>query len=342
MFATPQALHCADTSNLIRLQSLLFTIVDQSLRMSAENSVDARLLRDLAIAAVLLAVNIGAPRIFVMDPSTTVDVQSQFHPTMAFLPALAIPTTRPRRNRKRREFHQFESLPVEIREMIYEHAIINDHRLVLPSCAAPRAIIRHQKGLRDGIAAICFTSSVERSIAMGVFIRQTTFRLYREHDAFLMTSWIRQIHNGNAFRSIRRMEIYYDPYHRFSSFAKDFEFLKLCPGLRHLTIIIPLEELNFVTYADDGRTPIMQRPLTTHELMDRHQFAGILECVNLRQLKFVIPSKYRFEFASTLPLYSEIAEVTGLIVKAYAIMHRRTLDVTIGLSRERNNAVARR
>lgn len=252
-------------------------------------------------------------------------------------------TTNPVRPAHARGPHTFENfvrLPVEIREIIYEYAMRSDGVFDFPTHAVPCGKLRVHQGLNEGVPAVCFTSSVENSVAMGVFIRSSTFRLFLEPDAGLMSAWLSLINDDLGFRSIRRVEICYDVANHFSSFTRSFELLQRCPGLRDLAIVIPLEELNSITY-NAARRPMSKRPLTATELLTKFQIGGILECSSLRNVKCSISSKYTFHFASRLPLYIELTKVLEWVMRAFENRYGRTIESAIDISNNDGKVLSR-
>jgi hypothetical protein len=232
-----------------------------------------------------------------------------------------------------RKFTRFTSLPVELRELIYEYSMRRDDHFAIPAQAASRAF-RTRRMIGNHLPAVCFTNKTERLVATSVFIRNSSFSLECAVDAIAMTSWLERMNNGLFFGSVRRMEINYTPSDRMSGFAIDFDFLRRCTCLRELTISIPLEELNLVTYNNAG-VPISSRPRTQNELLTKFQLARILECADLRVVTLTISSKYTvFPAASLSSLYNNLSVLMALVKRWFMGRHRRVLQVTFNLTDE--------
>jgi hypothetical protein len=260
-----------------------------------------------------------------------------FLPTTAIAPAVdcapIVGTARQNEATRPRKLESFVRLPVEIREMIYEYAMRNDGVFDLPIHVTPRDKSAHLLGLNRRVPAVCFTSKTEQTIATGVLIRHSTFRLSHEPHAGFLSYWLKHIDDGSGFRSVRRVEIGYDPVLHSRNFARDFELLRRCPGLRDLDFVIPLEELNFVTY-NAARRPMSKRPLAATELIAKFQFSGVLKCSSLRNITCSISSKYGFEFASRLPLYLEITKVIESVIRSFKNRYGRAFEAAIDLSND--------
>ncbi|KAF1915931.1 hypothetical protein BDU57DRAFT_573385 [Ampelomyces quisqualis] len=227
---------------------------------------------------------------------------------------------------KYRKFKRFTSLPVELRELIYEYAMCRGGHFTVPAHAASRTA-RTRRVFNNHLPAVCFTSRTERLVATSVFIRKSSFRFSCAVDAIVMTSWLERMNDGHYFNSVRCMEINYMPSDRMSGFAIDFDFLQRCPGLRELTISIPLEELNLITY-NNARLAISKRPMTQIELLTKFQLARILECANLCKVTFTISSKYTFGFASSLSsFYHNLGVLMSLMKMWFMGRHRRVPQV---------------
>jgi hypothetical protein len=160
-------------------------------------------------------------------------------------------------------FKKFTSLPVEIREMIYEHAMRQCGHFSEPTYVdrSTRHASRISPRRSNCLPSVCFTSKVENLVATSVFIRNATFHLFKWADATIVASWLKKSQNrGHAVRSTRRIELSYIPSSWPIGFSRHFELLRRCPGLQELTITIPLKGLDSVVY-NDGHVPISRRPL---------------------------------------------------------------------------------
>jgi hypothetical protein len=102
--------------------------------------------------------------------------------------------------------------------------------------------------------------------------------------------------------------------------------------------MIPLEPLSLYVY-NDAHGPILERPLTSNELLDKFQIAGLLDCANLQSVTLKVGSEHTFEFASHLPLYGKLKELIQLMKIEFANRHRRALQFAIALSSEQGRVL---
>jgi hypothetical protein len=238
-------------------------------------------------------------------------------------------------------FKKFTSLPVEIREMIYEHAMRQGGHFAKPTYVdRSTGHASHISSRRSNcLPNVCFTSKVENLVATSVFIRNATFHLSQWADAAIMASWLKKRQkNGRAVRSVRRIELSYIPSSWPIGFSPHFELLRRCPGLRELTITIPLRTLDFIQ-CNDAHVPISRRLLTCMELLKKFELGGILECAQLHCVTFKISSKYTSQFASRLPVYSELKKLVQSDKITFFNRHRRAPKFMIGLSNEQGTTL---
>jgi hypothetical protein len=239
---------------------------------------------------------------------------------------------------KPRKFKLFTSLPVEIRKLVYKHAMcLGGH------CSYPPYLGQHTRssitqGHNNCLPAVCFTSKVEHQVATTVLIHNTRFHIAQEEDAATMTSWLRRLDKSYGFRSIRKVQLSHVPSHWPTGFNAHFELLRQCPGLRELTIMILLESLSLYVY-NDAHVLVLEHLLTSNELLDKFQIAGLLDCANLQSVTFKIGSEYTFEFAFHLPLYGKLKELIQSMKIEFANRHRRALHFAIALSSEQGRVL---
>jgi hypothetical protein len=274
--------------------------------------------KDIAIATICLAANIAIGQYNNKKPTPSIDA-----PNVVTKPFINV----------KPQLKKFTSLPIEIRKIIYEHAMCFGGHFSHPTNVSRLTRSHITRDHSKCLPAVCFTNKVERIVATSVFLRYVTFRLFQGTDAATMTSWLERLDSGYGFTSVRNVELCYVLSNWPSGFKNHFELLRRCPGVRELTVIIPLETLNFNVF-DDHHLPISARPLTYIELQTKFQIAGILECAHLRNVTFKIESDYNFDFASRLPLYSELTKLIQLIKIGFANRHQKALNFAIMLSSE--------
>jgi hypothetical protein len=237
-------------------------------------------------------------------------------------------------------FRKFTSLPFEIRMIIYEHAMRQGGHFSQPTYVDPST--NHASYISSTrsncLPNVCFTNKVENRVATSVFIQHATFHMSKWADAATMASWLSNIQeHGNAFRSVRNIELSYIPSSWPMGFSKHFELLRQCPGLRQLTLAIPIEGLDFVVF-NDAYVPILRRPLTYIELLDKFELDAMFECAPLRRVTFKISSRYisQSQLESPLPVYRELTKLVRLAETAFSNRHRETLKFLIGFSNEQD------
>jgi hypothetical protein len=314
--------------------------------MAAQLAGSGRTLRDIGLGSLILQANIAAG-IYLSDTTSpiTQDADAAIvrvvglkaykkHRKPMQSPVLITQTTKPRKLPK------FTHFPVEIREIIYGYSMKRGGHFVAPILLAPYSGLDNHPILERCMPAVCFTSKTESAIARSVFIRKSLFFLLRDSDATFMSTWLQHVNGLDGLRSIRRMEIGYMPATRTSGFIKDFNLLRRCPGLRDLTISIPLEELNLNTYNSSGM-PTSKHLLTSTKLLSKFQLAGLLKCSNLQTVTFSIWTKYKFALASWLPLYFELAKLMCWMKSVFENRHHRKLPMGLVLSDEKGKVLGR-
>tara|TARA_R110002003_G_scaffold124_18_gene11340 strand:- start:2290 stop:3306 length:1017 start_codon:yes stop_codon:yes gene_type:complete len=245
---------------------------------------------------------------------------------------------KPDRKKRLRKFDRFTALPVEIRELIYEHAMCQVGTFALPVVPAPSAKTERHRVLTECLPALCYTSRVERAIGISVFVRNAPFQLYREGDAAIMACWLEMMSDGYDFRSVRHVEIYYAPQTRLTGLTADVELLKRCPGLGEVTITIPLEDL-FITRQSRSRPSVQSmRARTYSEILAKFQFGGLLDCGSLRKITFVVSRNSAFgpwAYVSPRPGCDCLQRLLAIMVAGFEMRHGRQVEMVMAWLDER-------
>lgn len=220
-----------------------------------------------------------------------------------------------------RQFRRFASLPVEIREIIYEHAMRSGGHFAAPSSAASRAA-RTSYVLHNQIPAACFTNSVERLVAASVFIRNFDFVLSRESDAARISAWLEQFGDRYGFCSVKNMQLNYVSSNQQQSLINRIHFVRHCPGLRDLTVSIPLNEISVFTHVSSMRL----------------RLDGLLQCGQLRKVRYIISGSHGFHYVATSVRAATLRSIAQAVAAGFGASHGRLLHVNIDVS-DRNGRI---
>lgn len=253
-------------------------------------------LRDLAIASFYLALNValgacaGRQRIGGVLPRT-------------------------RAHAIRRQFRRFTSFPVEVREMIYEHAMRSGGHFDTPTSVTCRAA-HTSYVLHNQTPPACFTNTVERLVAASVFIRNFPFFLTGESDAARMTAWLEQFGHRHGFCSVNDMQLNYVPSNRHQSLFHRIQLARNCPGLRILTISVPLNEISVFSQVSKTRL----------------QLRSLLECGQLRKVGFIISDRNGFQHVAQSFRAATFKSIVQDIATDLEGRHGRALEVKVDVS----------
>lgn len=186
-----------------------------------------------------------------------------------------------------------------------------DRAISAATCAAQTSYVLHNE-----IPAACFTNSVERLVAASVFVRNFSFNFTRESDAARMTAWLEQFGNRHGLCSVTNMRLTYVPSNRYHGLFQRIQLVRHCPGLRDLTVSIPLTELSDVA------------------LVIQYQFhlRRLLDCGQLRKVTFVISSRHAFQYVSTRPQTVAMKSLARKITIRFHVKYRRELVVKVDVS----------
>ncbi|KAH7091597.1 hypothetical protein FB567DRAFT_546310 [Paraphoma chrysanthemicola] len=250
------------------------------------------------------------------------------------------------RSSRFREFHKFTLLPVEIREIIYEHAMRQGSTFTLPIVPTSSARPEKHSVLTQCVPALCYTSRNERAIGISVFVRNASFQLYREGDAGVLACWLELMSSGHDFRSIRKMEICHSPQTRLKGLRNDIDLLKRCPGLREITIMLPLEELYSVKQAVvDGRMGIVvMRALTGSGVLAKFELGALLDCESLRKINFRLSGNSRFVlwwYTRALHRYNDLQLLLAWMAKGFEIRYGRPVEMSMAAMSEKGQVFHR-
>jgi hypothetical protein len=148
-------------------------------------------IRDIAIVTIFFAANIAISHYVRCKTIPGIGVTSR--------------VSQPNIMAKARKFKLFTSLPVEIRELIYEHAICLSSHLSHPTHVGQLTRSSITRRHSNCLPAVCFTSKVERQVAATVLIHNTRFHIAQEEDAATMALWLRRLDKSYGFRSVRKV-----------------------------------------------------------------------------------------------------------------------------------------
>jgi hypothetical protein len=125
----------------------------------------------------------------------------------------------------------FTNLPVELKECIYLYAIAMDEHYVPSSTpfvsnALGYAIFSHR------LPAMCFTSKLERAIALRTIFRHATVSLLDRKDKVLLLQRLRNY----MFATLANLELNYVQRSSLSGLQSDLTFAQRCVHVRNLTL----------------------------------------------------------------------------------------------------------
>lgn len=238
-------------------------------------------------------------------------------------------------------FPRFLELPVEIREMIYEHALRKGSHFDRPfqltapfakprrSQVSPQSVGDSSRPRRLELPALCLTSKLEYDIATRVLVRGKIVYLRADSDASAMENFLTSITSDPsiALTPIRRADVVYQSrfrnkgIYRDKWLVNDFIFFGKCSQLREVTITIPVEHW----YDTPSLATPQPRRLEPEELGNKFGLALLRSCTMLQRLTLVsLPTWY----LSTLQdwtvdeMFEDLAGVAGW-VKGNALPTRR-------------------
>ncbi|KAH7091596.1 hypothetical protein FB567DRAFT_546309 [Paraphoma chrysanthemicola] len=161
----------------------------------------------------------------------------------------------------------FSGLPVEIRGLIYEHALRNKGRLGIEVAAQVDKRRVDAAYYTRKLPEICFTNKLEREIAISIFIRHIKFVVCCTQR--VMLDFLRAFPENIAYKSVRNIEYHYIRSHTSGNYD----------GLTNLTIaFFPLEIRKFCLFES----------LSGAEIAEEKNIHAILSCMNLRQVKLEV------------------------------------------------------
>lgn len=183
----------------------------------------------------------------------------------------------------------FIGLPLEVKELIYE-LVLGANTSLYVAWNDPDST--HSGGNPKntyGLPAICFTSKVERAIAIQAFLCATTLCLLWNIDATLTTHWLRKITEKKEamFDSVRALEISYIKRPFFNNRSEDAQLLAACTSLVSHTLTLTVEELDIRDNGNPGDPTagvLKVRGITGEEWIASMSMAPLLDFTRLRCL----------------------------------------------------------
>lgn len=185
---------------------------------------------------------------------------------------------------------QFMDLPVELRQMVYGHAMqMNWHlKRKLIRTFHPR-VIRGRYNLAFKLPSICYINKLEQAVVTRVLLHTAGLTLSLENCAPILIKWLNSIAitGCRGFEAITKVELDFlgDRPDFANRMTKHMTLLRKFPALRKVVVTVLCHDL----MCRDGRR---KRPLTTIEAMAKFDLDLLVECTTLKRLTFNILQLY--------------------------------------------------
>jgi hypothetical protein len=235
---------------------------------------------------------------------------------------------------------QFSSLPLEVKEMIYEHAL--------------RAIGCFDKPLRFHLSdchnkdrprlpllpGFCLTNKLERSISTLVLARNTILRLSFDINSILVLRSMDAIGVPKIkfMAAVKKIQVEYDI--RVGCVDDNLFFASECQGVADLSITIEwqdLEEISETLYEcdEDSDTEDEDDEGTSRDqVLGNHGLHGIAKCQALTRLTFQIPN-FRIGVRTGWIDHAHVDRVAELYQEAFLEADGRALHVEMAVTTHR-------
>ena len=217
----------------------------------------------------------------------------------------------------------FVALPLEIKELIYKHAMFADgylrHELYVHSGVFANS------ALQDSFPAIRFTNKVERIIASRLYLRYQTISIYHSEDSPVLEAFLSQLGQANeGLRWLRHVEFgylggFYD------DFSKAIPLIKVCTALKTVVFHMVSDHL----YEWDEEALFKGRPSTGTEISERLRLHGLSDCGHLTKVRF---SVWEGRCAELEGLKELIQEFSCAFLALHGSTASKRLDVGIMMS----------
>jgi len=217
----------------------------------------------------------------------------------------------------------FVALPLEVKELIYKHAMFAGGHL------GDGLLVSTDKfgdtELQSSFPAICFTNKLERIIASRLYLRYQTITMYDCDDSPVLGAFLSQF--GKANEGLSGLKnvcfAYYGKSLYGFQFRKAVDLIKICTGLKTIEFIIYSEDL----YEWDEREQIESRPSTGTEIFKYLHLHGLADCGHLTEVRFsVYDESHRAELKGLKEL---IQDFSCEFLALHGLIASKKLDVGI-------------
>ncbi|KAF2107736.1 hypothetical protein BDV96DRAFT_606284 [Lophiotrema nucula] len=220
----------------------------------------------------------------------------------------------------RDRFYYFLDLPRELRDEIYEFAMVDlPTRFIFWDGMKLRKTTLYPKALPN----LCFTNRQIYKEATIAYIRRTRFVFTGDelpsHAAFVQ--WLSQFPNNEAFAALRQLT-YNDGFYRYSTESRRSRsnypdgLISRCSGLQDL--VFAVTEFNLVKEANEQDENIVDlddvfavRPRTNAEIMEDGAWEKLFANGNMRRLRIVFlrGHLYRTQDEESDSIYDNFIEI---------------------------------
>ncbi|KAF2648414.1 hypothetical protein K491DRAFT_722584 [Lophiostoma macrostomum CBS 122681] len=184
-------------------------------------------------------------------------------------------------------FTLYPNLPLEICEMIIEHAMRADgefdHNIDVQSYISRSR--SHSQPIF--LPAICFTSEATRAEAAPVYISNTTWKMRGYASNQFLTHFLESIPNGKGFSAVRNL--HFTAFHWFPGVENvdnhvnaDLELMARCTGLKKIcfTFHASMVMSRFI----NKYYGVHYRLKSVQEIVKHYDFEQIFRCASLREI----------------------------------------------------------
>ncbi|KAI4710250.1 hypothetical protein J4E89_004701 [Alternaria sp. Ai002NY15] len=173
----------------------------------------------------------------------------------------------------------FVALPLEVKELIYKHALFAGGHLKYKLYVHSRNFAN--SALQNSFPAICFTNKLERIIASRLYLRYQTIS-WDESDSPVLEAFLSQFGQANeGLGWLKHVEI--ACYGNFCDFSKAVPLIKVCTALKTVMFLILPGDL----YKWD-EAKLEGRPSTGTEIFERLRLHGLADCGHLTKVRFYV------------------------------------------------------
>jgi hypothetical protein len=230
----------------------------------------------------------------------------------------------------------FSSLPIEVKERIYEYALRNGGFFNIPLRVANMVEI-------PKLPRLCIINKLERSISTRVLARNTVLRLFRHSDYTVFLQWLKaiQIPKEKFMLAVKKIQIVYEDR---DSFVQNLSFLTKFPVLAELTITIEASSMLDISQerdddnndeddedVEDDDWDLDENPADEYHILERFDLKQVAGCKALTSLTFHILGHIFVSEIGKLSL-SDVDHVAAVCQVSFMEANGRELTVDMASS----------